>query len=81
MSDSLGARMHCLSAVFCALATLCPSFGLAQTPEQAVPITAEPEHLADGFSVMFRDTAVTVQLLGGAATRSAISDGRTQPRH
>jgi hypothetical protein len=100
--------MHCLSAVFCALATLCPSFGLAQTPEQAVPITAEPEHkirfdngkvrmyevrlaqgqatlmhehLADSFSVMFRDTAVTVQLLGGAATRSAISDGRTQPRH
>jgi hypothetical protein len=103
MSDSLGARMHCLSAVFCALATLCASFGLAQTPEQAVPITAEPdhkirfdngkvriyevrlakgqatlmhEHLADSFSVMFRDTAVTVQLLGGAATRSAFSAGR-----
>jgi hypothetical protein len=95
--------MHCLLAVFFALAILFPSFGLAQTPEQAVPITAEPEHKirfdngkvrmyelrlakgqatlmhehrADSFSVIFRDTEITVELLGGAATRSAFSAGR-----
>lgn len=34
------------------------------------------EHLADSFSVMFRDTEITVELLGGTATRSAFSAGR-----
>ncbi len=96
--------MHCLLVVFFSLALLAwPSFGLAQTPEQAVPITTEPEHKirfdngkvrmyelrlakgqatlmhehrADSFSVMFRDTEITVELLGGAATSSAFSAGR-----
>jgi hypothetical protein len=45
MSNNLGARMHCLLVVFFSLALLVwPSFGLAKTPQQAVPITAEPEH-------------------------------------
>lgn len=43
--DSLNVRMHCLLTVSCSLAALVyPAFGLARTPEQVVPITAEPEH-------------------------------------
>ena len=60
MSDSLGARMHCLLAVRLAKG-------------QA---TLMHEHHADSFSVMFRDTEITVEPFGGAATRSAFSAGR-----
>lgn len=104
MFDNLNSRVHCLLTVSCCLVVLLwPSNGLAQSPEQVVPITAEPdhkirfdngkvrmyevrlakgqatlmhEHRADSFSVIFRDTRISIEPLGGAATSSVFSAGR-----
>ncbi len=104
MFDIVSSQVRCLVAVSCCLLGLVwPSNGLAQTSEQAVPITAEPEHkirfdngrvrmyevrlakgqatlmhehLADSFSVIFRDTGISIELLDGATTNSSFSAGR-----
>ncbi len=34
------------------------------------------EHLADSFSVIFRDTRISIELLDGATTNSSFSAGR-----
>jgi hypothetical protein len=103
MFDILSSQVRCLVAVSCCLVLVCSCNGLAQTPEQVVPITAEPEHkirfdngkvrmyevrlakgqatlmhehLADSFSVIFRDTEISIELLDGATTNSSFSAGR-----
>lgn len=104
MFDRLILHLRCMSAAWCCLVVLLvPSVAVSQTPEQAVPITAEPEHKirfdngtvrmyevrlpkghatlmhehrADSFSVIFGDTEITNEPLGGAATESTFAAGR-----